>query len=162
MPILTAAISVGERPWVLTRLELLLDNLWIEAHLLKEAVNHMFPAMTFTVMTVTMSVTVMVSVVSLGISVSWLSFFIENGNHYSGRTTCFLNLQEGMIVVKFFFAVRTVVEVLADSALVTDSKDRRLTATIARNTNMNYWLLTDWLLGLFSFRNLEANTFVFQ
>jgi hypothetical protein len=122
----------------------------------------MFPAMTFTVMTVTMSVTVMVSVVSLGISVSWLSFFIENGNHNSGRTTCFLNLKEGMIVVKFFFAVRAVVEVLADSALVTDSKDRRLTATIARNTNMNYWLLTDWLLGLLSFRNLEANTFVFQ
>ena len=158
MPILTAAISVGERPWVLTRLELLLDNLWIEAHLLKEAVNHMFPAVTFTSMTVT----VMLSVVSLGISVSWLSFFIENGNHNSGRTTCFLNLKEGMIVVKFFFAVRTVVEVLADSALVTDSKDRRLTATIARNTNMNYWLLTDWLLGLLSFRNLEANTFVFQ
>lgn len=155
---MTAAISVGERPWVLTRLELLLDNLWIEAHLLKEAVNHMFPAVTFTSMTVT----VMLSVVSLGISVSWLSFFIENGDHYSGRTTCFLNLKEGMIVVKFFFAVRTVVEVLADSALVTDSKDRRLTATIARNTNMNYWLLTDWLLGLLSFRNLEANTFVFQ
>ena len=46
-----------------------------------------------------------------------------------------------MVVVKFFFAVSTVVEVLADSALIADSEDRGLTTAVTGNTNMNYLLM---------------------
>jgi hypothetical protein len=51
-----------------------------------------------------------------------------------------------MIVVEFLLAVSTVVEVLADGALVTDSDDRRLTAAIARNSNVGDDLFSYWLL----------------
>lgn len=167
MSILTAAISVGERPWVLATLELifklLFDNLWIETHLFKEAVNHVLPTVTFAVMAVMSMVTMAVTVVLLLLfSLSWLSFFIENGNHDSGCTTSFFNLQKGMIVIEFFFAVCAVVEVFADSALVTDSYDGRFTTTITRNTNVSDNLFSYWLFGLFSFGDLEADAFVFK
>ena len=123
----------------------------------------MFPAVTFTVMAMMTMVTMAVTrVLLLLFSVSRLSFFIENGNHDSRCTTSLLDLQEGMIVVKFFFAVCTVVEVFADSALVTDSNDRRLAATIARNTNVSDNLLSYWLLGLFPFGDLEADALVLK
>lgn len=50
--VLAATISVSKRPWIFAALELLLNLLRVEAHLFKEAVNHIFPAVTFTVVTV--------------------------------------------------------------------------------------------------------------
>jgi hypothetical protein len=67
-----------------------------------------------------------------------------------------------MIVVEFLFAVSTVVEVLADGALVTYSDDRRFTAAIARNSNVSDDLFSYWLLRLLNFRDLEADTLVLK
>lgn len=66
-----------------------------------------------------------------------------------------------MVVVKFFFAVSTVVEVFADSALIADSEDRRLATAVTGNTNMNY-LLRGLFFRFFGVRDTEANAFVFQ
>ena len=164
MSILTATISIGKRPWVLSTLELFFDNLWIKAHFLKETVNHILPTMMFAVVTVavSMSMTVVFSLVLVRVRVSWLCLFVKDGHHNCGCAICLLYLEEGMIVIKFFFAIRTVIEVLADSALVTNSDDRRLAATIAGNTNVSNNLLRNWLFGLFSLRNLETDAFVFQ
>ena len=127
--ILAATISVGKSPLVLSTLELFFDNLWIETHFFKEAVNHLFPTVSFAVvtmtvaMTVTMAVTVMLSLVLLCLRMSWLRFFVKDGHHYSWCATSLLYLEEGMIVIKFFFAVRTVVKVFTNSTLVTNSDD---------------------------------------
>lgn len=95
MSVLSAAITVGERPRVLATLELILEllfhNLGIKTHLFKEAVNHVLPSVTFTVMTMMTVVTVTV-VLLLLFSLGWLSFFIEYGNHDSRCATSFLNL----------------------------------------------------------------------
>lgn len=127
--ILAATISVGKSPLVLSTLELFFDNLWVETHFFKEAVNHLFPTVSFAVvsmtvaMTVTIAVTVVLSLVLLCFRMSWLCLFVKDGHHYSWCATSLLYLEEGMIVIKFFFAVRTVVKVLANSALVTNSDD---------------------------------------
>lgn len=125
--ILAATISVGKGPLVLSTLELFFDNLWVETHFFKEAVNHLFPTVSFAVvsmtvaMTVTIAVTVVLSLVLLSFRMSWLCLFVKDGHHYSWCATSLLYLEEGMIVIKFFFAVRTVVKVFTNSALVTNS-----------------------------------------
>lgn len=125
--ILAATISVGKSPLVLSTLELFFDNLWVETHFFKEAVNHLFPTVSFAVvsmtvaMTVTIAVTVVLSLVLLSFRMSWLCLFVKDGHHYSWCATSLLYLEEGMIVIKFFFAVRTVVKVFTNSALVTNS-----------------------------------------
>ncbi len=125
MSILAATISVGKSPLVLSTLELFLDNLWVETHFFKEAVNHLFPTVSFAVvtMTVTIAVTVVLSLVLLCLRMSWLCLFVKDGHHYSWCATSLLYLEEGMIVIEFFFAVRTVVKVFTNSALVTNSDD---------------------------------------
>ena len=72
---------------------------------------------------VTMAVTVMLSLFLLCFRKRWLGFFVKDGHHYSWCATSLLYLEEGMIVIKFFFAVRTVVKVFTNSALVTNSDD---------------------------------------
>lgn len=125
--ILAATISVGKSPLVLSTLELFFDNLWVETHFFKEAVNHLFPTVSFAVvsmtvaMTVTIAVTVVLSLILLSFRMSWLCLFVKDGHHYSWCATSLLYLEEGMIVIKFFFAVRTVVKVFTNSALVTNS-----------------------------------------
>ena len=129
MSILAATISVGKSPLVLSTLELFFDNLWVETHFFKEAVNHLFPTVSFAVvtmtvaMTVTIAVTVVLSLVLLCFRMSWLCLFVKDGHHYSWCATSLLYLEEGMVVIKFFFAVRTVVKVFTNSALVTNSND---------------------------------------
>lgn len=125
--ILAATISVGKSPLVLSTLELFFDNLWVETHFFKEAVNHLFPTVSFAVvsmtvaMTVTIAVTVVLTLILLSFRMSWLCLFVKDGHHYSWCATSLLYLEEGMIVIKFFFAVRTVVKVFTNSALVTNS-----------------------------------------
>ena len=60
-----------------------------------------------------------------------------------------------MVVVKFFFTISTVVKVLANCALVTDSYYRRLTTTVTSNTDMSNNLLSYWFFRLLSFGELE-------
>jgi hypothetical protein len=67
-----------------------------------------------------------------------------------------------MIVIKFFFTVRTVVKVFTNSALVTNSDDWWLAATITSDTNVSNNLLSYWFLRFLNIRNLEADTLVFQ
>jgi hypothetical protein len=94
--VLSAAVTVGKRPRVLATLELILEllfyNLGIKTHLFKEAVNHVLPSVAFTVMTMMAVMTVVTVVLLLLFSLSWLSFFIEYGNHDSRCATSFLNL----------------------------------------------------------------------
>lgn len=156
MSVLAAATAVCKGPWVLARLELFFDLLWVKAHLFEEAVNHVLPSMCFSMVTmtvVTVSVVVIPRIlltfivgVSVCLSVAGFCLFAENSYHNSRCSSCFLDLQERMIMVKFFFAICTVIKIFADSALVANSKDRRLTASIARNTNMTYDLLSSWFL----------------
>jgi hypothetical protein len=121
--ILAATISVGKSPLVLSTLELFFDYLWVETHFFKEAVNHLFPTVSFAVVTTTVAVTVVLSLVLLCFRMSWLCLFAKDGHHYSWCATSLLYLEEGMIVIKFFFTVRTVVKVFTNSALVTNSDD---------------------------------------
>ena len=123
MSILAATISVGKSPLVLSTLELFFDYLWVETHFFKEAVNHLFPTVSFAVVTTTVAVTVVLSLDLLCLRMSWLCLFVKDGHHYSWCATSLLYLEEGMIVIEFFFAVRTVVEVFTNSALVTNSDD---------------------------------------
>ncbi len=162
--ILAATISVSKSPLVLSTLELLFDNFWIETHFFKEAVNHILPAVSLAVVTITMTmtVTVVLPLVLMSLRLIWLCLFVKDSHHYSWCSTGLLYLEEGMIVIKFFFAVRTIVKVFTNSALVANSNNWRLTATITRDTNVSNNLLRYWLLRFLSFRNLETDAFIFQ
>ena len=61
MTILAATISVGKSPLVLSTLELFFDNLWVETHFFKEAVNHLFPTVSFAVVSMTVAMTVTIA-----------------------------------------------------------------------------------------------------
>ena len=54
----------------------------------------------------------------------------EHGDHNVGSTSSFSDLEEWVLMTKAFFASFTVVEVFADTALVTDSLDRNGIAAV--------------------------------
>jgi len=58
-------------------------------------------------------------------------FFIKNCDNHRWSTISLSDLEEGVVVAKGSLALRTVVEVLADSALVTDASNGCDVATIA-------------------------------
>lgn len=58
-------------------------------------------------------------------------FLVKHSDNHRGSTASLSDLEEGVVMAKGSLALRTVIEVLADSALVTDSRNRSDVATVA-------------------------------
>ena len=65
--------------------------------------------------------------------------FVKDGDHYSGCTTCFSDLQESMWVFLSLFAIRAEVKILAHTALVAVADDGADVASIAADAVMDNW-----------------------
>ena len=86
-----------------------------------------------------------------------LLIFVQNCNHNGWCTSSFFDLQEGMIVVKFFFTIGTIVEVFADSALVANTDYRILSASIAADSFVYYDFPWNTFLRLFHLVELHVD-----
>jgi hypothetical protein len=56
--------------------------------------------------------------------------FWKNSDHYVRDALGVFDLQEGVVMCQTLFTISAVVEVLADSALITDAKNRSLAAAV--------------------------------
>jgi hypothetical protein len=172
----TSAFTVGELPGVLATLAHIfpgvfttLEHLFlhflklgpwdlafgaIDTHLSEEVLDHVLPGAVGTV-TVTVISPLTAVVGSLLFVLSSSAIFVEDSDNHSWSLTLVSNLQEGVVVTEVFFALSAVVEVLADSALVSNAFDRGLTTTIALNRSVLNLRFFGLFVGVFTSLHLH-------
>lgn len=78
--------------------------------------------------------------------------FWKNSDHYVRDALGVFDLQEGVVMCQTLFTISAVVEVLADSALITDAKNRSLAAAVT-DYLVDTWFGHMKILGLFNTLN---------
>ena len=81
----------------------------------------------------------------------------EHGDHNVWSTSSLSDLEEWVLVTEAFFTIRTVVEVFADAALVTDSPDRDCVAAVTSDVGV-FDIVLLIFVKFFVFRLLDGTT----
>jgi len=149
----TASIAISECPWILSASFSNLFHVKVDSHLFQETINHILEVATSSE---SMSHTASSSSEAVSLLLGLL-IFVYKCNHNGWCPTGFFYFQERMIVVKFLFTVGTIVKVLADSTLVTNTNNRTLTASITLDSFMYDNFSWNTFFRLFSLAELHVD-----